>query len=349
MVACSRSGGGRCMPASLKLWRRLSPVAGGADQVERLAHHALRGEVWDKALAYCRQAGAKAFTRSAHREAVAYFEQALAALAQLPERRDTLEQAIDLRFDLHNALLPLDEQARLLDHLYAAETLAGGWPILGGSAGSPAICACISPREVSMSVPLRLASVPWRWPVPVVCLMSRPWRTNLGLAYYALGIFGRGSTGAARIVVMPLMRRGATSASVRSSCPLRALAVASLAWWPWPSSETSPRAEPSGTTRYGWPRRVIIPPVWCDASGVLAAGLCRQGDLPQRPPRARTGLALSQDSDHLDSFSPYRSALGVAYAPLRACRRRRAAPEPDARSDHVAGNRMLSMPCALTD
>ena len=29
------------------------------EQVERLAHHALRGEVWDKALAYCRQAGEK--------------------------------------------------------------------------------------------------------------------------------------------------------------------------------------------------------------------------------------------------------------------------------------------------
>src|SRR5262249_12693793 len=94
------------------------------EHVEQLAHHALRGEVWDKALAYCRQAGAKAFTRSANREAVEYFEQALAALAQLPECRDTLEQAIDLRFDLHNALLPLDEQARLLDHLYAADALA---------------------------------------------------------------------------------------------------------------------------------------------------------------------------------------------------------------------------------
>jgi tetratricopeptide (TPR) repeat protein len=94
------------------------------EHVEQLAHHALRGEVWDKALAYCRQAGAKAFTRSANREAVEYFEQALAALAQLPERRDTLEQAIDLHFDLNNALLPLDEQARLLDHLYAAEALA---------------------------------------------------------------------------------------------------------------------------------------------------------------------------------------------------------------------------------
>ena len=60
-----------------------------AEQVERLAHHALRGEVWDKALAYCRQAGEKTMARSAHREAVGYFEQALSALPHLPETRDT--------------------------------------------------------------------------------------------------------------------------------------------------------------------------------------------------------------------------------------------------------------------
>ena len=50
------------------------------EQVERLAYHALRGEVWDKALVYSRQAGEKALARSAHREAVGYFEQALSAL-----------------------------------------------------------------------------------------------------------------------------------------------------------------------------------------------------------------------------------------------------------------------------
>ena len=41
-----------------------------AEQVERLAHHAFRGELWEKALTYLRQAGAKAEARSAHREAV---------------------------------------------------------------------------------------------------------------------------------------------------------------------------------------------------------------------------------------------------------------------------------------
>src|SRR5712692_6849582 len=80
-----------------------------SEQVERLAHHALRGEVWDKALAYFRQAGEKALAQSAYHEAVASFEQALSALAQLPEHRDTLAQAIDLRLDLRNALAPLGE------------------------------------------------------------------------------------------------------------------------------------------------------------------------------------------------------------------------------------------------
>jgi class 3 adenylate cyclase/tetratricopeptide (TPR) repeat protein len=95
-----------------------------AEQVDRLAHHAVRGEVWEKALTYCQQAGARAMAGSAYREAVGYFEQALAALAQLPETRDRLAQAIDLRCELRNALLPLDEQGRMVEHLRAAEALA---------------------------------------------------------------------------------------------------------------------------------------------------------------------------------------------------------------------------------
>ena len=95
-----------------------------AEQVERLAHHALRGEVWDKALAYCRQAGEKALARSAHREAVGYFEQALRALPHLPEDRDTREQAIDLRLALRTALLPSGDLERILVYLREAESLA---------------------------------------------------------------------------------------------------------------------------------------------------------------------------------------------------------------------------------
>ena len=49
----------------------LAPEDRVAEQVERLAHHALRGEVWDKAVTYCQQAGARAHDRAAFREAVA--------------------------------------------------------------------------------------------------------------------------------------------------------------------------------------------------------------------------------------------------------------------------------------
>jgi tetratricopeptide (TPR) repeat protein len=94
------------------------------EQVERLAHHALRGEVWDKAVAYCRQAGEKALARSAHREAVGSFEQALSALPHLPEQRDAREQAIDLRLALRTALVPSGDFERILASLREAEALA---------------------------------------------------------------------------------------------------------------------------------------------------------------------------------------------------------------------------------
>jgi tetratricopeptide (TPR) repeat protein len=95
-----------------------------ADQVERLAHHALRGEVWDKAVAYCRQAGDKAVARSASREAVACFEQALVALEHLHEGRECHEQAIDVRFGLRHALVQRRERDRVLMYLREAERLA---------------------------------------------------------------------------------------------------------------------------------------------------------------------------------------------------------------------------------
>jgi tetratricopeptide (TPR) repeat protein len=94
------------------------------EQVERLAHHAARGEVWGKALTYLRQAGAKADARSAFREAASYFEQALTALAHLPDDRETREQAIDLHFNLRISLAALGERERVLEHLRAAEALA---------------------------------------------------------------------------------------------------------------------------------------------------------------------------------------------------------------------------------
>ena len=95
-----------------------------AEQVERAAHHAMRGQMWDKALLYCRQAGARAVERSANREAVAWFEQALEAASRLAPEREMLEHAIDLRFDLRTALIPLGELGQIGGHLREAEHAA---------------------------------------------------------------------------------------------------------------------------------------------------------------------------------------------------------------------------------
>jgi tetratricopeptide (TPR) repeat protein len=55
---------------------------------------------------------------------VSYFEEALAALAHRPETRETVEQAIDLRFDLQTALYPLGASERIVAYLREAERLA---------------------------------------------------------------------------------------------------------------------------------------------------------------------------------------------------------------------------------
>jgi tetratricopeptide (TPR) repeat protein len=96
------------------------------EQVDRLAQHAVWGQVWDKALQYCRQAGAKALAGSAYREAMGYLEQALEALTHLPPERPMLEQAVDLRGTLSVALEVLGQWAQGLTRLREAETLAEG-------------------------------------------------------------------------------------------------------------------------------------------------------------------------------------------------------------------------------
>src|SRR5262249_7684073 len=87
-------------------------------------HHALRGELWEKAIGYLRQAGLRAMMRAANREAVAHLEQALGALRQLPQTSKATELAIDIRLDIRSALFPLGDWMRMASHLQEADALA---------------------------------------------------------------------------------------------------------------------------------------------------------------------------------------------------------------------------------
>jgi len=89
-----------------------------------LGRHYRDGEVWDKAVDFFRQAGNWAAARSASREAVACFGQALGALEYFPESPDRTRLAIDLRLDLQAGYVLLGELNRMLASLREAESLA---------------------------------------------------------------------------------------------------------------------------------------------------------------------------------------------------------------------------------
>ena len=82
--------------------------------------------------------------RSAHREAVGYFEEALSALAHLPETRATREHAIDLRLALRSALSPRGDLGRILAILREAEALAKPSMTRIGWARFQSFCATIT-------------------------------------------------------------------------------------------------------------------------------------------------------------------------------------------------------------
>jgi class 3 adenylate cyclase len=103
-----------------------------AEQVELLAHHAVKGLVAAKAVAYLKMAGEKAIARSANREAVGFFEQALALLAQQPDTPKAASEALDLRIQLGPALIATkgataqEVEASYREAVRLAETLQDG-------------------------------------------------------------------------------------------------------------------------------------------------------------------------------------------------------------------------------
>jgi tetratricopeptide (TPR) repeat protein len=282
-----------------------------AEQIERLAHHALRGEVWDKALTYCRQTGEKAMARSAHREAVGYFEQALAALEQLPESRDTWAQAIDLRCDLRHALLPLGEHARILDHLRAAETLAQrlddpqrlGW-IAGYLCNSFSVLGEYAQAIAAGQHAIALATTSGARDLQVLAHLV------LGVTYSTVGDF-RQALDASRWVL------GALTSELHAARFGQALpAVVSRGHIVWSLAELGDFAEERGmgdeAVRLAevakQPYSIAIALTWV---GLLAR---RQGALHRALPLLERGLALCQSADFPLIFPVFATILGGAYA-----------------------------------
>ena len=94
------------------------------EQIEMLAHHTVHGELWEKAVDYLRDAGAKAAGRGALTDSIARYEEALSIVGRLPPSVENTRRATDVRLDFHVPLFPLGQTARLLELYKEAEDLA---------------------------------------------------------------------------------------------------------------------------------------------------------------------------------------------------------------------------------
>ena len=283
-----------------------------AEQAERLAHHARRGEVWDKAHSYNRQAGARAMTHSAYQEAVGYFEQALVALQHLPEQPSTVEQAIDLRFDLRNALSPLDEEQKILGYLQEAGTLAetlGDSRRLGQAAAyvtnyylamGDYDCAVESGRRA-----LAIAAASKDFTLQVLA------NVYLGQVYYTLGDYRQ---------AIHFFRQNVDSLTgdlVRERFGLHGLpAVFARSWLSSCLAEVGEFAEGMARGEEGVRIAETVDHPYSLIVACIGVGdLClRRGDLYKAIPTLERGLALSQAGNLPVVFRLIATSLGYAYA-----------------------------------
>jgi tetratricopeptide (TPR) repeat protein len=277
-----------------------------AEQVERLAHHALRGEMWDKAVTRCQQAGARAYDRAAFREAVAYFDQALQALAHLPEHGDTRVLALELRLALDLPLTELGEYGRGLALLGEAEVLARALDdrarlgrVLRGmttvlritgdldgaiAAGQQALELAVELRENALQMHASY---------------------SLGLVYYAIGDFGRAAE---------LLRRNVDAVDGESGTPNTDLRTRSQAWLARTLSALGAFTE---GRRHGDEALRLATLAGRGATPVVAhiglgALYLTKGDLEQAIRVLEQGLALCRASGNLNLLRVIAGDLGYA-------------------------------------
>ena len=279
-----------------------------AEQVERLAHHALQGEVWGKAITFCQQAGAKAYDRAAFREAVAAFDQALQVLVCLPESGDTRVLAIEIRLALEPPLNALGGYGRCLALLGEAEALARA---LDDRARLVRVLATMA-RVLRVTGDFYGAIAAGRQAVDLAAEVGESALQvraayRLGQVYYAIGDFGRAAE---------LLRRNVEVADRAFGTSRTEWRIQSRAWLARTLSALGEFAE-------GWSHgeealrlaategRGDAPMI---AHGCLGELYLVKGDLEHAIRVLEQGLVLCRASGYRDWLRSIMANLGYAYA-----------------------------------
>jgi tetratricopeptide (TPR) repeat protein len=262
--------------------------------------------VWEKAVTYCQQAGARANDRAAFREAVAAFEQALQALAHLPESGDTRAVAIDLRLALGVSLNVLGEYGRCLALLGEAEVLVRG---LDDRARLAQVLSWMSlVRRITGDHDGAMAAS--RQALDrAVALGDRALQVeashHLALAYRAIGDFGR---------AVELLRRNVETADGKSGTPSADVRIRSQAFLAWVLGEIGVFAE--GRCHGEEALHLAILEGRGAIPFIVHASLSQlylaQGDLEHAIRVCEQGLALSRASGNRNMLPIIVAGLGYA-------------------------------------
>ena len=264
--------------------------------------------------------GDKAQARSAYREAVVCFEQALVALEHLPDSRATTEQAIDLRLGLRTALNALGEAPeRMLDHLRRAETLAEtlGDPLRLGRVYADMSANCWVMGEVDRAIVYGQRALALAATLGHVGLQARA-HLSLGRVYYDAGDYPRAVESLGRNVATLqgelLSERFGTNDIV---------AAVSRAWLSHCHAERGAFTEGLAMAEEGLriAETVKNPFSLIEACHGVSVVYLRQGDVQRAIPVLERAMGLCQDW-HIPLFLPWHGrSPGPGVCPGWACRR----------------------------
>ena len=265
-------------------------------------------EVWDKAVTYCRQAGTRDADRAAFREAALYFEQALQALAHLPEDGNTRGRAIDLRLALGGPLSQLGEHGRCRALLGEAEALARalddrtrlGWVLVRLSF----VCRQTGDLDGAMAAgrqALALAAALGDSALQEYAFF------RLGPIYYAMGDFDQAAA---------LLRRNVEAADWESHRPRTNIRIESQSWLARPLGALGAFAEGRRhgeealrLTMLAGRRNIPI-----TARAHLGYLYLEQGDLKHAIRVLEPALALCRTAGDSANLRQIAASLGYAYA-----------------------------------
>jgi tetratricopeptide (TPR) repeat protein len=264
--------------------------------------------VWDKAVTYCQQAGARADDRAAFREAVIYFDQALLALEHLRENSDTRMLAFELHLALGYSLAQLGEFGRLLALLDKAEALARALDdraqlgrVLAIMAGALGLTGDLDGAMAVGQQALEIATALGESALQVEASL------NLGQVYQAIGDFDRAAE---------LLQWNVEAGDRESGTPSTDLRLRSQAWLARTLGQLGAFAE---GRRHGEEALRLATLAGRGQSPIVAHGCLgllylAQGDLEHASRVLEPGLALCRASDNRTWLPAIAACLGSAYA-----------------------------------